>query len=256
MTSMIRRDVNLRLMHGDCLEKMNEIEDKSVDFVLTDLPYAVTANKLDILIPFEPLWKHLNRVIKDNGCIALFAQGLFYVDLVNSNREMFRYDIVWDKVLTTGFLNAKKMPLRQHEQIAVFYKSLPKFNPQFTRGEPCHDMGTKFLEKEVVNNNYGSYHATIRDYTNLKYPTSVVRFQKPHPSVAMHRTEKPIELLEYLIKTYSDEGDTVLDCTAGSFSCGVAAVRTLRHFIGIEKDDKYYELGSNRVLHERDDYLL
>jgi len=253
---MIRRDVNLRLIHGDCLEKMKEVEDRSVQLILTDLPYAVTANKLDILIPFEPMWEQFNRVIKDDGCIVLFAQGLFYVDLVNSNREMFRYDLMWDKVLTTGFLNAPKMPLRQHEQIAVFYKRQPKYNPQFTKGNPCHDQGTKFLQKEVVNNNYGEYHATVREKTENKHPTSIVRFQKPHPSVALHRTEKPVALLEWLIKTYTDEGDTVMDCTAGSFSCGVAAVRTLRHFIGIEKDDNYYKLGSERVMRERDDYLL
>lgn len=253
---MKRSEVNLRLIHGDCLEKMKEVGDKSVQLVLTDLPYAVTANKLDVMIPFAPMWNQFERIIKDDGCIALFAQGLFYIDLVNSKRDLFRYDLVWDKVLTTGFLNAKVMPLRQHEQIAIFYKNAPKYRPQFTKGEPCHSQGTKYLTKEVVNNNYGEYHAVETEKTERKYPTSIVRVQKPHPSVALHRTEKPIELLEWLIKTYTDEGDTVMDCTAGSFSCGVASVRCLRHFIGIEKDDGYYKLGMERVLKERDEFLL
>lgn len=253
---MVRSEVRLRLMQGDCLERMKEVEDHSIDMILTDLPYAVTANKLDVLIPFEPLWEQFNRVIKDNGCIALFAQGLFYVDLVNSNRSMFRYDLMWDKVLTTGFLNANVMPLRQHEQIAIFYKNAPKYTPQYTKGKPCHDQGTKFREKEVVNNNYGKFNAVETVKTEMKYPTSVVRVQKPHPSVALHRTEKPVELLEWLIRTYTDEGDTVMDCTAGSFSCGVAAVRTLRHFVGIEKDEHYFGLGSERVKKERDEFLL
>ena len=139
--------IDLRL--GDCLEIMKEIPDKSVDMVLCDLPYGVTQNKLDLIIPFEPLWEQYERVIKDNGIILLFAQGLFYVDLVNSNRKLFRYDLTWDKVLKSGFLNANKMPLRQHEQIAVFYKKLPTYNPQFFKGTPSHSQGIQRKRRQT-----------------------------------------------------------------------------------------------------------
>lgn len=138
----------INLQCGNCLELMKNIPDKSIDMICVDLPYELTQNKKDIRIPFEPLWEQYNRIIKDDGCIALFAQGLFYVDLVNSNRKMFRYDLVWDKVLTSGFLNAKRMPLRQHEQIAIFYKKLPTYNPQFTKGKPLHSKGTSYKTKE------------------------------------------------------------------------------------------------------------
>ena len=150
--------MKIDLYQGDCLKVMKQIPDKSVDMILCDLPYGTTACKWDTVIPFEPLWKEYNRIIKDNGCIALFAQGIFYVDLVNSNRKMFRYDLIWDKVLTSGFLNAKRMPLRQHEQIAIFYKNLPTYNPQFSKGKPLHGKGTSYMNKELKNQNYGKFH--------------------------------------------------------------------------------------------------
>lgn len=251
-----RSESDVRLIHGDCLDEMAGMDAESVDLVLADLPYAVTANRLDVLIPFAPLWERLKRVAKSNAVIALFAQGLFYVDLVNSNREMFRYDLVWDKVLTTGFLNANLMPLRRHEQVAVFYNGTPKYHPQFSQGEPCHPRGTKCLEKAVTNRNYGEFRAVETERTDRKHPSSILRFQKPHPSVARHRTEKPTDLLEWLIKTYTDEGDVVLDCTAGSFSCGVAAVRCGRRFVGIEKDEETFRKGRERVLDEIHGCLL
>ena len=139
----------MQLYKGNCLEIMTKIPNKSVDMICCDLPYGTTQNKLDIVIPFEPLWEQYERIIKDDGCIALFAQGLFYVDLVNSNRKLFRYDLVWDKVLVSGFLNAKRMPLRQHEQIAIFYKKLPLYNPQFTQGKPLHSKGINYMNKEI-----------------------------------------------------------------------------------------------------------
>ena len=131
----------MTLLQGDCLELMKDIPDKSIDLILCDLPYGTTRNSWDEVIPFDKLWAQYNRIIKDNGAILLFAQGKFYVNLVNSNMKMFRYDLVWDKELVSGFLNAKRMPLRQHEQIAVFYKKLPKYNPQFTSGKPLHSKG-------------------------------------------------------------------------------------------------------------------
>lgn len=239
----------INLYNGDCLQIMQTLPDKSVDMILTDLPYGTTQNKADIIIPFEPLWEQYERIIKDNGAIVLFAQGLFYIDLVNSNRKLFRYDLVWDKVLISGFLNAKRMPLRQHEQIAVFYKQLPTYNPQFTIGKPVHGNGTAYKNKELKNQNYGKYNAVgnIRKDSVEKYPTSIIKFVKPHPSIAKHRTEKSIECLEYLIKTYTNENDVVLDSCMGAGSCGVASIKSGRKFIGIEIDENYFNIAKKRI---------
>ncbi len=235
---------SIDLRHGDCLELMKDIPDKSVDMILCDLPYAVTQNSKDRLIPFEPLWKQYERIIKENGAIVLFGQGAFFVDLVNSNRKLFKYDLIWNKTLTSGFLNAKKMPLRQHEQIAVFYKTAPTYNPQMKTGAKNHSKGKPKANK---NNNYGEYGFVESKQDGLKYPTSILEFQKPHPSVALHRTEKPVALLEYLVKTYTNEGETVLDNCMGSGSTGVACVNTMRNFIGIELDDSYFEIAKDRI---------
>ena len=240
---------NIELYNGDCLEVMKTLHNKSIDMILTDLPYGLTQNKTDIIIPFESLWEQYERIIKDNGAIVLFAQGLFYVALVNSNIKLFRYDLVWDKVLTSGFLNAKRMPLRQHEQIAVFYKKLPTYNPQFTEGKPLHGKGTAYKNKDLKNQNYGKFNATddIRKGSTEKYPTSIIKFAKPHPSIAKHRTEKSVECLEWLIKTYTNENETVLDSCMGAGSCGVACKNTNRNFIGIELDQHYFDVAKNRL---------
>ena len=239
----------VKLLHGDCLELMKNIPDKSVDMVLCDLPYGTTQNKNDVRLPFDKLWKQYKRVIKNNGCIALFGQGVFYVDLLNSNREWFRYDIVWDKQLTSGFLNANRMPLRRHEQIAIFYKKLPTYNPQFTQGKPLHSKGKSYKDKPIKNQNYGDFKTTddIRAGSTDKYPTSIFSFSKPHPSIAVHRTEKPTSLLECLIKTYTNEGETVLDNCMGSGSTGVACVNTGRRFIGMELDKGYFDIAKERI---------
>ena len=237
------------IKQGDCLELMKDIPDKSIDMVLCDLPYGTTQNKSDIIIPFDKLWNSYERIIKDNGAIVLFAQGVFYVDLVNSNRKLFRYDLIWDKVLTSGFLNAKRMPLRQHEQIAVFYKKLPKYNPQFTSGKPLHSKGKTYKDKPIVNQNYGVFHTTddSRAGSTKKYPTSILKFQKPHPSISVHRTQKSVELLKWLINTYTNEGETVLDNCMGSGSTGVACINTNRNFIGYELDEHYFQIAKERL---------
>lgn len=244
---MPKRQFDLYL--GDCLDVMKQIPNGSIDMIACDLPYGVTQNKLDIIIPFEPLWSEYKRIIKERGCIALFAQGVFFVELVQSNRKMFRYDLVWDKVLTTGFLNAGRMPLRQHEQIAIFYKKLPEYHPQFTEGKPLHSKGFSYMDKEHKNNNYGQFHMTddSRKESTEKYPTSIIRVPKPHPSIALHRTEKPVELLKWLILTYSNKGDTIMDNCMGAGGCGVACAKTGRKFIGIEKDPGYFEIAKNRI---------
>ena len=158
-------------------------------------------------------------------------------------------DLIWDKVLTSGFLNAKRMPLRQHEQIAVFYKKLPKYNPQFTSGKPLHSKGKAYKDKPIVNQNYGVFHTAddSRAGSTEKYPTSILKFQKPHPSISVHRTQKSVELLEWLINTYTNEGETVLDNCMGSGSTGVACINTNRNFIGYELDEKYFKIAEKRI---------
>lgn len=239
--------MKIDLRQGDCLELMKDIPYKSIDMILCDLPYGVTNNKKDIALPFNKLWEQYERVIKDDGAIVLFAQGTFYIDLVNSNRNLFRYDLVWDKVLTSGFLNAKRMPLRQHEQIAVFYKKLPTYNPQKVKGSKNHSKGKV---KEIdVNNNYGN-HSFVDNREllgDMKNPTSIVTFSKPHPSICVHPTQKSVELMEWLIKTYTNENDLVLDNCMGSGTCGVACVNTNRNFIGIELDEKYFGIAKSRI---------
>jgi site-specific DNA-methyltransferase (adenine-specific) len=223
----------------------------AVDFVLTDLPYGVTANKEDVPIPFSELWPRFNKILKPNGAAALFAQGLFYVDLVNSNRRNFRYDLIWDKVISSGFLNAKKMPLRVHEQIAVFYRQAPVYNPQFTEGRPLHSRGTAYKTKAAINQNYNDYGAANTNHrkgATQKYPVSIISRSKPHASRTKHPTEKSVEMCEWLIRTYTVENETVLDCCMGCGTSGAAAVNTKRDFIGIEKEKKYFDICESRIL--------
>jgi site-specific DNA-methyltransferase (adenine-specific) len=237
------------LFRDDCFNSFNLIENNSVDLILCDLPYGRTQNKKDIQLPLPKLWGQYKRVIKENGAILLFADGMFMADLMYSNQNWWRYNLVWDKVLKTGFLNANRMPLRQHEEICVFYKKLPTYNPQFSQGKPLHGKGTAYIDAEIVNNNYGEFHATedTRKGCTEKYPSSILTFTKPHPSVAKHPTEKPVELLRYLIRTYSNKGDVVLDNCMGSGSCGIAAMKEGRKFIGIEKDSKYFDIAEERI---------
>lgn len=240
---------DITLFNDDCLRILPLLPDKSIDLILCDLPYGVTNNKADIVLPLDNLWAEYGRIIKDNGCIALFAQGLFYVDLVNSNRKLFRYDIVWDKGLVSGFLNARCMPLRQHEQIAIFYKKQPVYNPQMAKGQPLHSKGKSYLHKELINRNYGYFNAAddTRAGSEEKYPASIIRFNKPHPSVAKHPTQKSVECCEWIIKTYSNERDVVLDNCMGVGTTGVAAKNTNRKFIGIEMYGKFFDIAKQSI---------
>jgi len=241
--------MDIKCWNGDAIECMKNIPDKSIRFALLDLPYALTQNKLDVRIPFEPMWEQLNRIMMHDGTMAFYCQGLFFVDLVNSNRKMFRYDLVWDKILTGSPLMAKIQPLRRHEQIAIFYKKVGVYNPQFTEGKPLHSKGHSFVNKEPTNRNYGKIKNTpdTRKGSTQKYPTSIIRFQKPHPSKALSATEKSVEANEWLIKTYSNEGDTVIDISSGSFTTGIACVNTNRNCILIEKDEQEFTKGKNRL---------
>ena len=234
------------LYMGDCLEIMREIPTASVDMILCDLPYERTRNKWDTALPMEKLWEQYKRIIKESGAILLFADGLFMARLMLAEPKLWRYNIVWDKILKGGFLNANKMPLRQHEEICVFYKKTPTYNPQKTEGKKNHSKKTT-----GTDNCYGKYNIVDNSEKlgNMKHPTSIVSFQKDHPSVAVHPTQKPVRLLEYLVRTYTNEGETVLDNCMGSGGTGVACLNTGRCFIGIEKDPHYFHIAKERIDH-------
>ena len=242
------------LIQGDCLEKMQDIKDKSIDMILCDLPYEVLnkGNKhaqWDKMLPLDELWKQYERIIKDNGAIVLFCQGMFTAKLMMSNEKLWRYNLIWDKVAPTGFLNANRMPLRCHEDISVFYKSLPTYNPQMQKCEPHkrnHSKGN--LCTPHKNNCYGSIVETPTIISDEKFPKSIITISKEHCNGKFfHPTQKPIALLEYLIKTYTNEKEMVLDNTMGSGSTMVACVNTDRYGIGIELDKNYYEIAKQRV---------
>ena len=238
----------LPVIHGDCLEVMKRMDAKSVDVIVTDLPFGTTQNSWDVIIPFDKLWEQYNRIRKKNTPIVLFGQGMFTAKLMMSNFTMWRYNLIWDKGdRPTGFLNAKRMPLRSHEDILVFYESLPTFNPQMWEGNsPTHSRGSK---NKNLNNNYGKFESTPTvDYGNKKFPISILRFPKPHPPI--HPTQKPVALLEYLIRTYTNENDTVLDSCIGSGTTAVACIRSNRKFIGIEKEEKYFKMANEEIKKE------
>lgn len=247
-----------RIYNEDCLEGMKRIPDASVDCIICDLPYEVLHKnnphaQWDRIIPFEPLWEQYERVIKENGAIVLFAQGMFTAKLMMSNERLWKYNLVWNKVLVSGFLNAKKMPLRCHEDICVFYKKTPTYNPQMTEGKPLHGKGRSYKNKDLTNNCYGNISATedMRKGCTKKYPTSILRFKKTHPSVTVHPTQKSVELFEWLIKTYTNEGDTVLDNAIGSGTTAVAAIRMKRNFIGFELQKEYFDIANKRIKDEQ-----
>ena len=238
---------NYKLYNGDCLEIMKDIPDKSIDMILCDLPYGVTKNKWDSVIPFDKLWEQYNRIITDNGAIVLFAQGMFTSDLMQSNKKMWKYNLIWDKDRTSGFLNAKRMPLRSHEDVCIFYKKQPIYNPQMWEGKPSHSIGKVKGEKVCKNNNnYGNFGRVEREGT-LKYPRSILKFSKPHPPI--HPTQKSVALCEWLIKTYTNPNMTILDNCMGSGTTGVATINAGegRKFIGIELDENYFNITKERI---------
>ena len=236
----------VQLYKGDCLEIMKDIPDKSVDMILCDLPYGTTKNKWDSVLSLDELWEQYERIIKDNGAIVLFAQTPFDKVLGCSNLKMLRYEWIWEKTSATGHLNAKKMPMKAHENILVFYKKLPTYNPQKTAGHKRKVSKAEHKINCVKTTNYGEHGLTTYDSTE-RYPRSVQVFKTDKQKESLHPTQKPVALLEYLIKTYTNEGETVLDNCMGSGSTGVACLNTNRKFIGIEKDDKYFDIACNRI---------
>jgi DNA modification methylase len=230
------------LYQGDCLWMMHAIPDASVDLVLCDLPYGTTQNKWDSVISLEPLWAQYKRVCK--GAIVLTAAQPFTSALVMSNLREFRYEWIWEKTAATGFLSAQKNPLKAHENIAVFYKTNPVFNPQKT-------LGHRIKRSAGVTShgdNYGLPSSSYKEYdSSERYPRSVQIFAKDNRIGSQHPTQKPVALMEYLIRTYTDEGMTVLDNCMGSGTTGVACVNTNREFIGIERDPNYFKIARERI---------
>ena len=232
----------IELWQGDCLELMKDIPDGSVDMVLCDLPYGTTRNNWDTIIPLDSLWKEYKRVVKKSGAIVLFAQTPFDKILGASNLDMLKYEWIWEKSQGTGHLNAKKMPMKSHENILVFYRQLPTYNPQWEWGKAY----TVTCGKHSAN--YGKQKDKVTTVSDgRRYPKDILRFGKAETDKHLHPTQKPVALMEYLIKTYTNDGETVLDNCMGSGSTGVACVNTNRRFIGIERDEGYFNIATQRI---------
>lgn len=230
------------LYKGDCIDIMrSKINAKSIDLILTDLPYGQTHNKWDHQIPLDMLWEQFVRITKDSAAIILFTSGMFTADVMQSNRRMWRYNLVYQKRQPSGFLNARKMPLRTHEDICVFYKKAPVYNTQFTTAPRKQSRGG------ALGTNYGALPYRVGYDSTFRYPTSVLTFSKDTQKTAYHPPQKPVALLEWIIKTYSNNGGVVLDCCMGSGSIGVAALKTNRRFIGIEIEEKYYQCAEKWI---------
>ncbi len=251
------------IIEGDSLEIMSKIPDDSIDMLLVDLPYGTTQNKWDSVIPLKELWKEYNRIVKDNGAMIFTASGLFTAQLMLSNPKNYKYKIVWEKSKPTNFLNAKIQPLRKHEDIVVFYRKQPVYNPQMTRGEAY----SKGIRKNQLTGSYGDFNPILVESDGDRYPVDVIYFKTAESEgKVVHPTQKPVELARYLIRTYSNIGDVVLDNTCGSGSFLVAALLEGRNFIGIEKNIDvalfknkkvdYVEISKNRILETYENMLI
>lgn len=251
------------VIEGDCLKVMQDIPDASVDMVLVDLPYGTTQNKWDSLIPLDDLWLEYNRIVKEDGAFVFTASGLFTAELMLSNPNNYKYKIVWEKSKPTNFLNAKRQPLRKHEDILVFYRKQPVYNPQMTTGKPY----SKGIRKNQLTGSYGDFNPTLVESTGDRYPVDVIYFKTAESEgKVLHPTQKPIELARYLIKTYSNKGDVILDNTCGSGSFLVAALLEGRNFIGIEKNQDvalfkdgkvdYIDICNNRIVDTYKELLI
>lgn len=245
------KDDSIWLMKGDCLERMKEIESGSVEMILTDPPYGTTQCKWDSVIPLEPMWEQLKRIIKPNGAIVMTAAQPFTSALVMSNIKQFKYQWVWEKNLKTGNLNAKRMPMCGHEDVLVFCEKSPTYNPQKRKRTTEVKSGNKKNSKTEVYGKQREFY--VDNQSDLISPDTVLSgIACVHSSDGrLHPNQKPVALMEYLIKTYTNEGETVLDFTAGSGTTGVAAINLGRKFIGIEMDDHYFEVAKGRILADK-----
>lgn len=236
--------MSIKLYEGDCLNYLPEIPSESIDLILADLPYGTTDNSWDKVIPMKPLWEQYKRIIKDHGAILLFGQEPFnsHLRLSAPKQVKFRYDWIYEKSNAVGFLLANKMPLRAHEIVSVFYKHLPTYHPQFTKGKPYVKTQTG-----PTANYSNKKRVTTVNLTGKRYPRDVLHINSRDEAKTYHPTQKPLELIEYMIKTYTNEGDTVLDNVMGSGQTGVACQELRRNFIGMEKEHKYFEIAKNRI---------
>lgn len=242
--------MSVSLMRGDCLELLGGVPDESVDLILADLPYGMTANKWDSVIPIQSLFEQYQRIIKPHGAVLLFGMGKFGAQLImNAPKKMpYRYDWIWEKTMPVGFLSSHHMPLRAHEQIYVFYKHLPTYYPQMRLGFKPYEKRDNY---GYASSNYSQMRGGIkRQSAGKRFPIDVIKFSNGDHSNMVHPTQKPVDLLEYLIKTYTDEGMTVLDNTMGSGSTGVAATNLNRNFIGMELNEDYFNIAKKRILKE------
>lgn len=227
-------------MQGDCLELLGGVRSKSIDLVLCDLPYGTTRNKWDKIIDLDKLWEHYNRIIKDNGVIVLFSQQPFSSKLIESNLKMFKYEWIWVKEQGTGFLNAKKMPLKSHEDILVFYKKPPVYNPQMRTGFKPYKA-----KQKSAGSNYDKSKPVVTISNGERYPLDVISFKREGKK--LHPTQKPLDAMKWIIEKLSNPHDIVLDCFMGSGSTGVAALELDRNFIGIELDKHYFDTATKRI---------
>lgn len=239
--------MSYRIQQGNCLELMKTIPDNHIDMILCDLPYGTTACKWDIVIPFEPLWQEYKRIIKSGGVIALFGRQPFTSFVVQSNLPWWRYELIWEKDKGTDFGNANRKPLNAHEAIEIFYDKQPTYNKQMREGTP-------YVKKNYRNNgeddlNFKSDNSGLWVNKGERTPTSVLKFARDniHRGTNLHPTQKPVALLEWLIKTYTNEGDLVLDNCMGSGSTGIACLNTKRDFLGYELDEEYYKIAEKRM---------
>lgn len=237
----------MKLLNGDCLQLFKDIPDKSIDMILCDLPYGTTRCEWDNVIDFSALWGGYNRIIKDNGAILLFSTQPFTAQLVNSNLKNYRYEWIWRKTQAKNHLNAKRQPLRAHENIEVFYKKPPVYNPQMTHGHKRKVCTRNYTRENTGSSCYGrEVRKTHYDSTD-RYPVDVLTYSNGDQTKRYHTTQKPVELLEYLIRTYTNEGDTVLDNCMGGGSTGVACLRSGREFIGMEINPEIYRIAKERI---------
>lgn len=240
-------------IHGDCLNVMPCLENNSIDLIICDLPYGTTQCKWDIIIPFNDLWNEYKRIIKNNGAIILFGSEPFSSMLRLSNLDMYKYDWIWDKIKGTGFLNAKKQPMRNHEIISVFYKNQCIYNPQKTLG---HIRKRTFRSNDHQTDVYGKMNKDYYYDSTERYPRSIQVFKTDTQNSSLHPTQKPVALIEYLINTYSNAEDLVLDNCMGSGTTGIACINSNRHFLGIEKDENYYSIAVKRLKHHQRQQVL
>jgi site-specific DNA-methyltransferase (adenine-specific) len=240
----------MQLIPGDCLKVMGEIPDGSVDLIATDLPYGMTAGKWDAVIPFGPLWAHFRRVLKPNGAVALTASQPFTSMLVMSNPDWFRHEWIWVKNRGANFGSVRRRPMHEHDSILIFSPGHWTYNPQKQERAPSGADRVRYPKASYADSGFYSHQpqAKVVILDGLRWPSSCQKF---NTEVGLHPSQKPLALFEYLIRTYSDEGDTVLDCCMGSGTTGVACLRTGRRFIGIEKDPKFFDIARRRIDAER-----